>query len=151
MKERKEKEYSLQSALHGRCLVVGMLLAYSIDTVHCTSREGTSPVTPDIRMGCKCTNWGERRNRAWKEVSSPCKEASCKDHPSSKPTPSLPTTARWCLQLSEATILQQTFILNMLHISLPNGYLVCGLFSPRHIHLHFSMMIRILSLPFPFS
>lgn len=36
------------------------------------------------------------------------------------------------------------------HISLPNGYLVCGSFSPRHIHLHFSMMIRILSLPFPF-
>lgn len=37
------------------------------------------------------------------------------------------------------------------HIFLANGYLVCGSFSPRHIHLHFSMMIRILSLPFPFS
>lgn len=69
-------------------------------------------------------------------------------HPVSKPPvrtthlpslfpPCLPTPP-WSQLLSEATILEQTFLFLMcFKIFLPNEYLVCGLFCPRHIHLHF--------------
>lgn len=56
----------------------------------------------------------------------------------------MPAHPTLVLQLSEVNILEQTFLfLNVLQNFLPNEYLVCGLFCPRHIHLHFSMMIRI--------
>ena len=71
-------------------------------------------------------------------------QASRKDHPSSKPMPP------WSLQLSEATILQPALLsLRCFKSFLPNEYLVCGLFGLRHIHLHFSMMIRSFVPAFP--
>lgn len=69
--------------------------------------------------------------------------------PSSKSTSSLPAHYTMVSATVRSTILQPISILKCFKSFLPSEYLVCGLFGPRHIHLHFSMMIRIFVPAFP--
>ena len=70
--------------------------------------------------------------------------------PSSKSTSSLPAHYTMVSATVRSTILQPSSLsLKCFKSFLPSEYLVCGLFGPRHIHLHFSMMIRIFVPAFP--
>lgn len=70
--------------------------------------------------------------------------------PSSKSTSSLHAHYTMVSATVRSTILQPISLsLKCFKSFLPSEYLVCGLFGPRHIHLHFSMMIRIFVPAFP--
>ena len=142
--EKKKKESSLGDSLHSRCLVAGMLPA---------SSKPPSHKAPHPSQPWGTWEWACQVRRKMKEPSDEATSHLCVGllgGPPSSPLPPCPPTTPWSLQLAEATILQPIFLsLNCFKSFLPSEYLVCVLFGPRHIHLHFSMMIRIFVPAFP--
>lgn len=135
----------MESSVQSKYLAVVILPAYSRHTSHGASKTHTSPQpTPgDIRTGREA-----RREMqlalSWGHLT-PIHGPSTRTTHLPSPLPSFWPTLPWSLQLSEVTILKKTFLFLMyFRIFLPTEYLVCGLFCPRHIHLHFSIMIRVL-------